>query len=406
LDHRKNSLDRTAARLTLFRQPAELPPAPPARSLHAADAPKEINMRVVTFGEVMLRLAPPGKYRLSQVIPGELTATFGGGELNVAASIARQGGEAAFLTAVPDNVITDSLVGELRRWNVATDLIQRDPTGRFGIYFVETGANQRGGTVTYDRDQACIALRTPEKYDWNAAFAGADWFHITGITPALSEAAAASALAAAQEAKKRGLRTSCDLNFRKKLWRWKKGTKPADLARDTMRKLVASLDVVIANEEDAELTLGIHAEGTSVEEGTLNLEGYESVARQIVEQFPNVKQVAITLRESHSADHNNWGAMLLDVPSDTAHFAPLNHAGEYEPYEMRNIVDRVGAGDSFAGGLIFALRTPELANPETALRYAVAASCLKHTIWGDFNDASREEIEALMNGSGSGRVQR
>lgn len=363
-------------------------------------------MRVVTFGEVMLRLAPPGKYRLSQVIPGQLTATFGGGELNVAASIARQGGRAAFLTAVPDNVVTDSLVGELRRWNVDVDLIQRDSVGRFGIYFVETGGNQRGGTVTYDRDQACIALRTPDKYDWNTAFADADWFHITGITPALSEAAAASALAAVQEAKKRGLRTSCDLNFRKKLWKWKKGTKPADLARETMRKLVASLDVVIANEEDAELTLGIHAEGTSVEEGTINLEGYESVARQIVAQFPNVQQVAITLRESHSADHNNWGAMFFDARSDTAHFAPLNEAGEYEPYEMRNIVDRVGAGDSFAGGLIFALRTPELAEPETALRYAVAASCLKHTIWGDFNDVSRAEIEALMNGSGSGRVQR
>ena len=363
-------------------------------------------MRVVTFGEVMLRLAPPGNYRLSQVIPGELTATFGGGELNVAASIARQGGEAAFLTAVPDNVVTDSLVGELRKWNVATDLVQRDKTGRFGIYFVETGANQRGGTVTYDRDHACIALRGPDKYNWDVAFAGADWFHITGITPALSEPAARSALASVQEAKKRGLTVSCDLNFRKKLWKWKSGTKPADLARETMAKLVQSLDVVIANEEDAELTLGIHAEGANVEEGTINLEGYESVARQIVSRFPNVRKVAITLRESHSADHNNWGAMLFDVATDTAHFAPLNEGGEYEPYEMRNIVDRVGAGDSFAGGLIFALRTPELSSPATALRYAVAASCLKHTIWGDFNDASRTEIEALMNGSGSGRVQR
>lgn len=363
-------------------------------------------MRVVTFGEVMLRLAPAGKYRLSQVIPGELQATFGGGELNVAVSIARQGGQAAFLTAVPDNVVTDSLVAELRRWNVDADLIQRDKTGRFGIYFVETGANQRGGTVTYDRDQACIALRGPDKYDWNTAFAGADWFHITGITPALSSPAAASALAAVQEAKKRGLTTSCDLNFRKKLWKWKSGTKPADLARETMQQLVASLDVVIANEEDAELTLGIHSEGTSVEHGQINLEGYESVARQIASQYLNVKKVAITLRESYSADHNNWGAMLLDVATDTAHFAPLNDEGTYEPYEMRNIVDRVGAGDSFAGALIFALRTPELLKPETALRYAVAASCLKHTVWGDFNDVSRAEIEALMNGSGSGRVQR
>jgi 2-dehydro-3-deoxygluconokinase len=363
-------------------------------------------MRVVTFGEVMLRLAPSGKYRLSQVLPGELQATFGGGELNVAVSIARQGGESAFMTALPDNVVTDSFVAELRRWNVQSDLIARDKVGRFGIYFIETGANQRGGAVTYDRDQACVALRGPDRYDWEKAFAGADWFHITGITPALSEPAAASALQAVREAKQRGLTTSCDLNFRKKLWKWKSGTKPADLARETMRQLVASLDVVIANEEDAELTLGIHAEGANVEHGQINLKGYESVARQIVSQFPNVKRVAITLRESLSADHNNWGAMLYDVATTTAHFAPLASDGTYQPYEMTDIVDRVGAGDSFAGALIFALRTKELSDPATALRYAVAASCLKHTIWGDFNDVSRAEIEALMNGSGSGRVQR
>ncbi len=363
-------------------------------------------MRIVTFGEVMLRLAPAGHLRLRQVIPGSLEATFGGGELNVAVSIAVQGGQAAFLTAVPDNIITDALVQELRKLGVATDLIQRDKTGRFGAYFVETGSNQRGGTVTYDRDGASIALRGPESYDWDAAFRDAHWFHITGITPALSEPASRAALEAVRQARWRGLRVSCDLNFRKKLWRWRSHTKPVDLARETMRALVPYVDVVIANEEDADLSLGIAAEHTNVEAGRLDVAGYEAVARQAVREFPNVGRVAVTLRESVSADHNNWGAMLYDAKLDRAWFAPTDDAGAYRPYEMRDIVDRVGAGDSFSGALIFALTHDALAEPETALQYAVAASCLKHSILGDFNYATREEIEALMRGGGSGRVQR
>jgi 2-dehydro-3-deoxygluconokinase len=362
-------------------------------------------MRVVTFGEVMLRLAPVEFMRLRQVIPGHLESTFGGGELNVAVSIAFQGGESAFLTASPENAITDCLVQDMKKLGVDSSLIQRTKLGRFGIYFVETGANQRPGTVTYDRAGSSIAITEPTEYDFDSAFAGADWFHVTGITPAISEQAALAALASVKSAKSSGLRVSCDLNFRKKLWGWKPGVEPVELARQTMRELVKHIDVVIANEEDADMCLGISAAGSDVESGSINTEGYTNVAREIVAQFPNVSQVAITLRESISASHNNWGAMFFDAQADAAHFAPLSN-GDYSPYEIRNIVDRVGAGDSFAGGLIFALNTPDLADPETALRYAVAASCLKHSTKGDFNYSTRGEIESLMRGSGSGRVQR
>ncbi|HVV99037.1 MAG TPA: sugar kinase [Planctomycetaceae bacterium] len=363
-------------------------------------------MRVVTFGEVMLRLAPPEFLRLRQTLPGTLEATYGGGEVNVAVSVAFQGGQSAFLTALPDNPLTDAFVQELRKFNVGADLVQRSKQGRFGIYFVETGANQRGSTVTYDRDQSSISLAGPEAYNWDVAFRDANWLHITGITPALSAAAAQSALAAVREAKQRKMTVSCDLNFRKKLWRWQPGTSPTDLARATMRELVPFVDLVIANEEDADLALGIKAAGADVEAGHIDIGGYEQVAKRIVEQFPNVSRVAITLRESISASHNNWGALLYEARDQKTHLAPLDGQGRYTPYEIHSIVDRVGAGDSFAGGLIFALLTPELSAPHTALRYAVAASCLKHSIKGDFSYAARDEIEALMKGSGSGRVQR
>lgn len=363
-------------------------------------------MRVVTFGEVMLRMCPPENLRLRQVLPGPLEVTFGGGEVNVAVSIAYQGGQSAFLTALPDNELTDSFVQEIRKFGVCSKLVKRCKSGRFGIYFVETGANQRGSTVLYDREASCISQTPADAYDWSAAFTGADWFHITGITPALSETAANAALIAVQQAKQHGLRVSCDLNFRKKLWKWQPGTSAVDLARETMHKLVPYVDVLIANEEDADLSLGIAAHDTDVEGGKINVAAYRDVAEQIVAKFPNVSHVAITLRESYSASHNNWGAVLFDTQKQELHAAPLNAGGDYQPYEMRNIIDRVGAGDSFAAGLIFALRTPELSAPATAIKYAVAASCLKHSIKGDFNYSTRAEIEALMGGSASGRVSR
>jgi 2-dehydro-3-deoxygluconokinase len=363
-------------------------------------------VRVVTFGEVMLRLAPPGFLRLGQVLPGPLEATFGGGEVNTAASIARQGSRAAFVTVLPDNPVTDAFVAELRRWGVEADLVRRSREGRFGAYFVETGANQRGGTVTYDRDGSSIALADPASYDWNAILDGADWLHVTGITPAIGARPAEAARDAVRAARQRGVVVSCDLNFRKKLWRWEPGTGPVELARRTMRALVADVDVVIANEEDADLALGIAAPHTDVESGALDLSGYATVARRIAAEFPAVRRVAITLRTSRSASHNDWGACLLDVATDAFFAAPTDADGKHRPYEIRNIVDRVGAGDAFAGGLIFALRSDPAAGPERALRYATAASCLKHSIVGDFNWSTREEIESLLSGSGSGRVQR
>lgn len=363
-------------------------------------------MRVVTFGEVMLRMMPSGWLRLSQSLPGSLDVTFGGAEVNVAVSIARQGGRAAYCTPLPDNPLTDAFVAQLRSFDVDDDLVLRKPEGRFGIYFVENGANQRGGTVTYDRSGSCISMMSASSYSWETIFASASWFHTTGITPSLSRNAADAAITSVQQAAQRGIPVSCDLNFRKKLWNWEPGTKPSELARKTMEALLPHVQVLIANEEDAEHVLGISSDSTNVEAGELNLHGYEDVARKIVHRFPNLKFVAITLRESISASHNNWGAMLYDAKSQQARFAPLDQSGTYSPYEIRAIVDRVGAGDSFAGALIFALQTPELSEPETALRYAVAASCLKHSILGDFNDVTRGEIEAVMNGGGRGRVSR
>ena len=363
-------------------------------------------MRVVTLGEVMLRLMPPGWARVTQTLPGSLEATFGGAEANVAVSIAVQGGHAAYCTALPDNPLTEAFAREMRKFGVDDSLLLRVPEGRFGIYFVENGANQRGGTVIYDRAGSSISLTPPDRYPWDRIFDRATWFHISGITPAISQTAAEVSQVAVEEAARRGVPVSCDLNFRKKLWTWQPGTKPAALARQTMEKLLAKVTVVIANEEDADHVLGIRAAGTDVDAGELNLSGYEDVARQVARRFPAVKQVAITLRESLSASHNNWGALLYHVASDKACFAPNDDAGKYAPFEMKNIVDRVGAGDAFAGGLIFAMNTPELAEPHTALSYAVAASCLKHSIRGDFNDSTRAEIEALMHGGGSGRVSR
>lgn len=363
-------------------------------------------MRVVMFGEVMLRMMPPGWLRVSQSLPGSLDVTFGGAEVNVAVSIARQGGRAAFCTVLPDNPLTDAFVAQLRSFGVDTDLILRSSEGRFGIYFVENGANQRGGTVTYDRGGSTISLTPSSAYSWDAIFEGADWFHVTGITPSLSRHAAEAALASAQQAASRHIPVSCDLNFRKKLWNWESGTKPAALARKTMETLLPHVSVLVANEEDAEHVLGISAAETNVDAGELNRHGYEEVARQIVDRFPNLRHVAITLRESVSASHNNWGAMLYDTGTRQAVFAPTDRTGNYSPYEIHNIVDRVGAGDSFAAALIFAMQTPELSSSATALQYAVAASCLKHSILGDFNDATRSEVEALMKGGGRGRVNR
>jgi 2-dehydro-3-deoxygluconokinase len=339
---------------------------------------------VATFGEIMLRLAPPGFERFLQ--SPQFLATWGGGEANVAVALAQFGNPSRFITVLPSNPIVDAFVGELRRFGVDPTEIVRGK-GRLGIYFVEPGANQRASKVVYDRDGSAIALAGPGAIDWTKAFAGAGWFHITGITPALSQSAADLSIEAVQAAQKAGIAVSCDLNYRKNLWKY--GKKPAEV----MSELFRYVDYGIANEEDCQAALGLHIDA-DVHSGKLDTSQYKALTEKVLEAFPNLKAIAITLRESHSASHNGWSACM----HDREEFLVSRH------YEITHIVDRVGGGDSFAAGLIFGLIN--LPSHRDALEYAVAASCLKHSIPGDFNRFTREEVEQLIKGGGSGRVQR
>jgi 2-dehydro-3-deoxygluconokinase len=353
----------------------------------------------------MARLAAPGKLRLGQALPGALEVTFAGAEANVAASVCLLGGSAALLTALPRNVLGDACLSNLRSLGIDTRYVVQTDAGRLGLYFVEAGANQRPGTVLYDRSHSATAVTPGQAYDWPSALRGADWFHVSGITPALSRAAAEAVLVGIRTARELGVCVSCDLNFRSKLWRWDADCPPRELAERTMRGILPQVDLLLANEEDAASVLGIHAERTDVHSGEVPAECYPEVARRLVEMFPNLSRVAITLRQSLSASHNNWGGMLYTAREQASYFAPLKE-GRYQPYEIRNIVDRIGAGDAFAAGLLLALETPELASPQTAVSFAAAASCLAHSVAGDFNRTSREEVEALMRGAGAGRVVR
>ncbi len=335
---------------------------------------------VVTFGEVMMRLATPGFLRFAQTPSLELT--YGGGEANVAVSLVNYGLSANFVTRLPKNDMGQRAINELRGIGVGTDYIVRGGE-RIGIYFLETGASQRASKVTYDRAHSAISEIQPGEVDWEGTFKGAKWFHWTGITPALSDNAAAVAEEGCKAAKKLGLTVSCDLNFRKKLWSKEK-------ACSVMGNLMQYVDVCIANEEDAESVFGIR--GAEVTSGKIERAQYESVARQLTDRF-HFKKVAITLRESYSASHNGWSAMLWT--DGKAYFS--------RKFDL-NIVDRVGGGDSFGGGLIFAsLRGDDAQN---TIEFAVAASALKHTIPGDYNRVTLAEVEALVKGDGSGRVQR
>ena len=340
---------------------------------------------VVTFGEIMLRLAPPNLERILQT--GNFIATFGGGEANVAVSLASFGMTTAYVTVLPpNNPIADAAIAELRRCGVRTEHIVRRP-GRMGIYFLETGANQRPSKVVYDRDNAAIAIAPPGSIDWDKAFEGAAWFHITGITPALSATAAELSLESVAKARAKGLTVSCDFNYRKNLWKYGKS------APEVMRRLVEYVDVGIANEEDCQKALGVKLD-VDVESGALDVEKYRKMSDKVLAEFPNLKMLAITLRESKSANHNGWSACLND----------RNHFLVSRKYEITHIVDRVGGGDSFSGGLIYGLLNLE--GKQDALEFAVAASCLKHSIPGDFNRFSVEEVNALIKEGGSGRVQR
>lgn len=353
---------------------------------------------MVALGEVMARLETPGCGRFQQALPGVMDVTFAGAEASVAASIAYLGGDAAFVSALPEHAIADACVADLRSLGVDTRHILRTGHGRLGLYFFENGANQRPANVIYDREGSSMALLPPEAYDWEAIFAGASWFFLSGITPAISRNAAEVARVAVEEASVRGVRVAFDVNFRSKLWRWESGVEPRELAARTVRGLLPQVDLFIGGREDAGALLGIHACDAG---GDPCLD----VARQVVAEFPRMKQVAMTLRESISASHNDWGGMLYDAALDQAFYAPLKDGG-FAPYPITNIVDRLGGGDAFSAGLLFALGDSELSSPRQAVAFAVAASCLSHSIQGDVNYSSRAEIEALMGGATAGRVVR
>lgn len=361
---------------------------------------------ILGFGEIMMRMAPGGHLRWRQCLPGPVHVTWGGGEANVCASLAMLGAPSRFITALPANPLSEGIQATLRGLGVDTQHILWRKTGRVGIYLVESGANQRGSTVLYDREYSAISLAKPEEYHFDAALDGVTWLHVTGITPAISEQACQSNLALVKRAKQRGVRVSCDLNFRKKLWTWRSGTGARQLAGEMMPHVLEHVDLLIANEEDAADVLGIHAGTTDVTKGQLDVRSYEQVAREIVARFSSIQLVAITLRESLSADHNNWGGLLYDAQTERTHLAPLDADGRYQPYEIRDIVDRVGGGDSFAAGLLYALTSQDLSSPEQAIRFAIASSCLKHSILGDFNYVTKEEVIGLMGGNASGRVVR
>lgn len=341
-------------------------------------------MKFLTFGEIMLRLKSPGHEKLFQ--SPALEATFGGGEANVAVSLANYGQDVGFLSVLPENAVGEECVRELRRFGVDTSRIVRGGD-RLGIYFLESGANQRPSKVVYDRAHSSIAEAKPGDIDWDKALESVEWFHITGITPALSESAMALSLDAVKEAKKRGITVSCDLNYRKNLWKYGKK------ASEVMRELAKYVDVAIANEEDVQKALEITTD-VNVESGELDRTKYKTLGDKVLAAYPEMKMIAITLRESHSADWNGWAACL----NDREQFYVSRK------YEIRDIVDRVGGGDSFAGGLLYGLNAYE--DRQQALEFAVAASCLKHSIGGDFNRVSVSEVEKLMGGDGTGRVQR
>jgi 2-dehydro-3-deoxygluconokinase len=367
---------------------------------------------VVTLGEVMLRLKSPGFERLFQ--SPTLEATFGGAEANVAASLAQYGVDARFVSAIPANNVGDSCIAALRAFGVDVSQVRRQGE-RLGIYFLENGANQRPSRVTYDRSGSSIATAKASDFDWDAVFEGADWFHVSGVTPAISASAAELSIAAAHAARDKGLTVSCDYNYRKNLWKYGKK------APEVMRELVGLAHVGIANEEDCQKALGIEVD-VDVQGGALEQDKYRLLAERVLDAFPNLQRQVITLRESHSADRNGWSAVL----HNRREFLSSRH------YDITDIVDRVGGGDSFAAGIIYGLRAyaqpshPEEAgatrpategslssrgsspadDDQRALEFATAASCLKHSILGDINRVGVAEVEALMSGDASGRVQR
>ncbi len=353
---------------------------------HNRKETQAMEKKVVCFGEIMLRLSPPGHQRFIQA--RSFDAIYGGGEANVAVSLANYGISVRYVTRLPENELGDACVNFLRQYGIETDHILRGGE-RLGIYFLEHGAVQRPSKVIYDRAHSAFATIQEGAVDWDAAFDKAEWFHWTGITPAIGEGPARACLEGIRKAKKKGITVSCDLNFRKKLWKWGKS------AGEVMEEMVRFCDYAVGNEEDAEKVFGIKAPGGDWEKGKVDKEHYRAVAEALMERFPNLKGVAITLRGSISASHNTWSGLFY--ANGKLYSAPV--------YDILPIVDRVGGGDAFAGGLIYSLlTTPD--DPQRAINFAVAASCLKHTIPGDFNLLTVAEAEKLAGGNASGRVER
>jgi len=340
--------------------------------------------KYITFGEIMLRLKPLNRERFFQ--SPILEATFGGGEANVAVGLARFDLKVAYVSVIPDNPIGDACIGELRRQGIDTSLIMRKGN-RLGIYFLEAGANQRPSKVIYDRSHSAIAEAKPGDINWDKVFNGVSWFHISGITPAISLSASELSLEAVKKAREKGITVSCDFNFRKNLWKYGKS------APEVMGELVKYIDIAIGNEEDFQKSLGVKVD-VDVESGRLQTEKYRELTNKVLGLYSNIKKIAISLRESHSANNNGWSAVL-------------NNREEFlvsKKYEIHNIVDRVGAGDAFAAGLIYGFN--KLDDDKEALEFAVVAACLMHSIHGDLPLLSVEEVKSLVEGAASGRVQR
>ena len=342
--------------------------------------------KVVTFGELMLRITPPGREMILQT--PNMVCTFGGAEANVAVAVSQYGDDARYVTALPANDLGRAAVAELRRFGVDTSAIKMT-NKRLGLYFTETGSNMRPSKVIYDRDDSAIAAVKPGDFDWDTILADADWFHVTGITPALSESLCEATIEALKKCKEKGITVSCDLNYRKKLWKW--GKEPIEV----MPEIAKYIDVMIANEEDCQKCLGIELE-TGVDSGKLNTDMYKDLAKIVMDKYPNVKALAVSLRESISADHNNWSGVLS-----------IRDGGFYESrkYSITNIVDRIGGGDSFGGSLIYGFRNFDN-DYQKIIEYAIGGSALKHTTYGDYVRFTKEDVLNLIAGSGNGRIQR
>ncbi len=363
--------------------------------------------RVVAVGEIMVRFSSPGFLRLGQCMPGKLEVLFAGAEASVAMSIAHLGAQATFVTALPEHAIADACVSTLRSVGVDTRHIVRTDQGRLGLYFLEAGANQRPSLVIYDREGSSVALTPPEAYDWDSIFADADWLVLSGITSAISPVGKELNRVAAEQASSRGVKILCDFNYRGKLWRWEPTLTPRELALRTIRELLPSLDLFVGGTDEICELLG-QPQVPEAADGDPR-EAFSDVAARLCERFPRLGFVASTVRKAQSASRQRLGGMLWDAGAGAVHAAPGTvdrHAAWAELYDIEQMVDRIGTGDAFTAGLLFGLITPELAAPPRAIAFATAAFCLAHSVPGDFHFSTRKEIEALVAGDSSGRVQR